>query len=450
MTKARSVVTAIAIFLAFSSVVVVLWLGARDVIEQRMSAGALLQFLLYAVLGASALGQLSEVWNEVSQAAGAAARIGELLATNPSIVAPPTPARLPAPVRGAVRFDRVTFAYPTRREEPVLRGVDFSRRAGRDGRHRRPLGRGQVDAVPAHRAFLRPGRGRRPARRRRHLDARPQGAAGGNRARAAGAVHFRRDGRRQHRLRPPRRLAVRDRSGGGARRGARLRRGAAAGLRHAARRAWRDAVRRRAPAPRHRPRDLEGRPRAAARRGDLGAGRRQRDAGAGGARRADEGPHDAGHRASSGDDRRREPDPRARRRRDRRTGRSRDAAGGGRPLRAAGALAVRDRRGGAARRAGAAGTRASRALLRTRRSQLNGAAACALCAWPSAGLFARAGTPAVPGAATRRAERCRRRRAQIITTTLPIALRSAIQEIAAPACSSENVFDTRGRIAPFS
>ena len=126
MTKARSIVTAIAIFLAFSSVVVVLWLGARDVIDQRMSAGALLQFLLYAVLGASALGQLSEVWNEMSQAAGAAARIGELLATQPSIVAPQSPARLPAPVRGEVRFDRVTFAYPTRREEPVLRSVDFS------------------------------------------------------------------------------------------------------------------------------------------------------------------------------------------------------------------------------------------------------------------------------------------------------------------------------------
>lgn len=126
MTKARAVVTAIAIFLAFSSVVVVLWLGARDVIDQRMTAGALLQFLLYAVLGASALGQLSEVWNEVSQAAGAAARIGDLLATQPVIVAPAAPAELLSPVRGALRFERVTFAYPTRRSAPVLHAVDFS------------------------------------------------------------------------------------------------------------------------------------------------------------------------------------------------------------------------------------------------------------------------------------------------------------------------------------
>jgi ATP-binding cassette subfamily B protein len=125
MTRARSVVTAIAIFLAFSSVVVVLWLGARDVIEGRMTAGVLLQFLLYAVLGSSALGQLSEVWNEVSQAAGAAVRISELMALKPSIVAPAHPARLPSPVRGEVRFEHVTFTYPTRPDDPVLQGVDF-------------------------------------------------------------------------------------------------------------------------------------------------------------------------------------------------------------------------------------------------------------------------------------------------------------------------------------
>ena len=126
MTQSRSVVTGVAIFLAFSSVVVVLWLGAQDVIEGRMSAGVLLQFLLYAVLGASSLGQLSEVWNEMSQAAGAAARIGELMALEPRIVAPPAPAALPMPVRGALAFEKVSFAYPTRADAPVLRQVDFS------------------------------------------------------------------------------------------------------------------------------------------------------------------------------------------------------------------------------------------------------------------------------------------------------------------------------------
>ena len=130
MIGARGFVTAVAIFIIFTSVVVVLWLGARDVIDNRMTAGVLLQFLLYAVMGGSSLGQLSEVWNEVSQAAGAAARIGELMALKPAIVAPPAPAALPSPVRGALRFERVGFAYPTRVEGPVLHGVDFEVKPG--------------------------------------------------------------------------------------------------------------------------------------------------------------------------------------------------------------------------------------------------------------------------------------------------------------------------------
>ena len=104
MTQARAFVTGAAIFLAFSSVVVVLWLGAQDVIAHRMTGGALSQFVLFAVFGAGALGQLSEVWNEVSQAAGAAARIGEIMAVKPRIAAPANPAALPKPVRGELAF----------------------------------------------------------------------------------------------------------------------------------------------------------------------------------------------------------------------------------------------------------------------------------------------------------------------------------------------------------
>jgi ATP-binding cassette, subfamily B, bacterial len=124
MAQARGFVTAAALFLAFGSVVVVLWLGAQDVVAGRMSGGALLQFVLYAVFGAGALGQLTEVWNEVSQAAGAAARIGELLAVKPRIAAPASPVRLAKPVRGELAFRSVDFAYPGR-DEDVLSCVSF-------------------------------------------------------------------------------------------------------------------------------------------------------------------------------------------------------------------------------------------------------------------------------------------------------------------------------------
>ncbi len=125
MSEARAYVTAAALFLAFGSVVVVLWLGAQDVIAHRMTGGALSQFVLFAVFGAGALGQLSEVWNEVSQAAGAAARIGEIMAVKPRIVAPPKPAMLMRPVRGELAFRDVSFAYPGREDDAVLRDVSF-------------------------------------------------------------------------------------------------------------------------------------------------------------------------------------------------------------------------------------------------------------------------------------------------------------------------------------
>ncbi len=125
MSQARGIVTAAALFLAFGSVVVVLWLGAQDVVAGRITEGTLMQFVLYAVLAAGALGQLSEVWNEVSQAAGAAGRIGDLLAVKPRIAPPARPVPLATPVCGEVAFDAVDFAYPGRNDDSALRGVSF-------------------------------------------------------------------------------------------------------------------------------------------------------------------------------------------------------------------------------------------------------------------------------------------------------------------------------------
>ena len=125
MAEARALVTVAALFLAFGSVVAVLWLGAQDVVAKHMTGGALLQFVLYAVFGAAALGQLSEVWNDLSQAAGAAARIGELLAVKPRIAPPPVPLALPSPVRGELAFRSVDFAYPGAVDAPILDQVSL-------------------------------------------------------------------------------------------------------------------------------------------------------------------------------------------------------------------------------------------------------------------------------------------------------------------------------------
>jgi ATP-binding cassette subfamily B protein len=128
--RARAMLTAIIIFLAGSSVVVVLWVGAQDVLAASITAGTLSQFVLFAVFAASALGQLSEVWGELSQAAGSAERLSELLRIEPEIKAPAHPLPLPSPPRGEVGFDAVSFAYPSRPQAFVLDGVTFKVRAG--------------------------------------------------------------------------------------------------------------------------------------------------------------------------------------------------------------------------------------------------------------------------------------------------------------------------------
>ncbi|MEJ0078486.1 MAG: ABC transporter transmembrane domain-containing protein [Alphaproteobacteria bacterium] len=128
--RARALLTAIIIFLVFSSVVLILWVGAQDVLTGRTTPGTLGQFILYAVFAASALGQLSEVWGELSQASGAAERLTELLAIAPDIKAPSHPVALPEPARGEVTFEAVRFAYPTRPEVFVLDGVSFHVRPG--------------------------------------------------------------------------------------------------------------------------------------------------------------------------------------------------------------------------------------------------------------------------------------------------------------------------------
>jgi len=129
-TRARAILTAIAIFLVFASVVLVLWVGAQDVMTGRITAGRLSQFILYAVFAAGGLGELSQVWGEIAQASGAAERLFEILAIEPQIKAPLHPVALPKPSRGEVAFNDVRFAYPTRVEAPVLDGLSFQVKAG--------------------------------------------------------------------------------------------------------------------------------------------------------------------------------------------------------------------------------------------------------------------------------------------------------------------------------
>ena len=127
---ARAVLTGVAISLVFGSVVAILWFGARNVLEGTMSAGTLGQFVLYSVIAASGLGQLSEVWGELAQAGGAAERLNELLHEKSPVNDPLEPKLLPSPASGALAFDAISFAYPAYPDRQVLSGLSFSARPG--------------------------------------------------------------------------------------------------------------------------------------------------------------------------------------------------------------------------------------------------------------------------------------------------------------------------------
>jgi len=117
---ARSMLTAVVIFVVFTGIVGVMWIGARDVISGTMSAGELGQFILYAVLVAGAVGALTEIWTQAQQAAGATERLVEILDSTADIVAPLDPAPLPETARGEIAFEGVSFFYPSRPEERAL------------------------------------------------------------------------------------------------------------------------------------------------------------------------------------------------------------------------------------------------------------------------------------------------------------------------------------------
>src|SRR5438270_7459688 len=129
-TRARAVLTAIIIFVVFTSVVAILWVGSHDVLTGSISPGRLGQFVLYTAFAAAGLGQLSEVWGEVSAASGAAERLFEILRVKPAITAQAMPRAFPVPARGDVSLENVSFAYPTRPDALAVDSVSLVVRAG--------------------------------------------------------------------------------------------------------------------------------------------------------------------------------------------------------------------------------------------------------------------------------------------------------------------------------
>jgi ATP-binding cassette subfamily B protein len=121
--RARSMLAAMVIMLAFGAVGVILWIGGHDMLAGRITAGQLSAFVFYAVVVAASVGVLSEFTGDLQRAAGASERLVELLSTEPDVVPPAEPKKLPEPPHGAIAFDGVTFHYPSRPDQAALDGI---------------------------------------------------------------------------------------------------------------------------------------------------------------------------------------------------------------------------------------------------------------------------------------------------------------------------------------
>jgi ATP-binding cassette subfamily B protein len=158
--RSRAGMILVVILLGFGAIILALWVGGLQVLAGRMTGGALSAFVFYAVVVATSVGGLAELWGEVQRAAGAADRIGELLAERPSIAAPARPRKLPDPPEGRVAFEQVEFRYPARPDTSALDGFDLSVRPGETVALVGPSGAGKTTVFQLLLRFYDPQSGR--------------------------------------------------------------------------------------------------------------------------------------------------------------------------------------------------------------------------------------------------------------------------------------------------
>jgi len=157
--KTRAFLTVIVIFLVFSGIVGVLWMGAIDVRAGLMSEGTLIQFVIYSVLVAGSVAALSEIWSELQRAAGATERLIELLNAQDNVIDPDAPKALASPVRGEITFDNVSFRYPARPETSALQEVSLTVSPGETVAFVGPSGAGKTTIIQMIQRFYDPSEG---------------------------------------------------------------------------------------------------------------------------------------------------------------------------------------------------------------------------------------------------------------------------------------------------
>lgn len=156
----RAVMTVIVIFLVFTGIVGILWIGANTVRSGEMTVGTLVQFVIYSVMVAGSVAALSEIWGELQRAAGATERLVELLESIDTVKDPAAPVPVQNPVRGAIAFEDVTFRYPSRPKVAALDHVSLTIEPGETVAFVGPSGAGKTTIIQMILRFYDPVEGR--------------------------------------------------------------------------------------------------------------------------------------------------------------------------------------------------------------------------------------------------------------------------------------------------
>jgi ATP-binding cassette, subfamily B, bacterial MsbA len=157
----RGVFFGVLTFSTFVGIVIVLWQGGLLVLEGKLTPGELVQFLLYTITIAAAIGALASFFSSYQEAVGAAQRVFEILEMDPDIADPTSPARLPSPTSGRVAFEGVSFRYQDDPALPwILDGIDLVCAPGEVIALVGPSGGGKTTLVSLLPRFWDPDRGR--------------------------------------------------------------------------------------------------------------------------------------------------------------------------------------------------------------------------------------------------------------------------------------------------
>lgn len=155
----RSLLIAAVMLLSISAMVLISWVGARDVMAGNVSAGELTAFMFYAVMVAGSAATISEVIGDIQRAAGATERLIELATAPVDIGSPAQPLSLPNPVAGALSIRQLSFAYPMAQDNTVLSGLNIEIKPGERIALVGPSGAGKTTLFQLLQRFYQPSAG---------------------------------------------------------------------------------------------------------------------------------------------------------------------------------------------------------------------------------------------------------------------------------------------------